>query len=106
ILFGLAVGILPIALGQGTAKDPAKNILADGDVKIAPPFKPAPETEVRPGVPKGTMKSFVMDRKDSKIFPINDKLRNNPTRKVSVYVPSQYVPGTEAAFAVIQDQSY
>jgi enterochelin esterase-like enzyme len=52
------------------------------------------------------MKSFVMDRKDSKFFPINDKLRNNPTRKVSVYVPKQYEPGTAAAFAVIQDASY
>ena len=111
ILFGLAIGIVsmriaPTALGQEAAKDPAKDILADGNIKIGPTYVPAPETKVRKDVPKGTMKSFTMDRKDSKFFPINAKLKNNPTRKVSVYVPNQYVPGTSAAFAVIQDASY
>src|SRR5215831_16420285 len=90
-LIALAVAVV----STGRAQDPAKDILADGDVKIAPPYMPAPETQPREGVPKGAMKSFVMDRKDSKIFPINEKLRNNPTRKISVYVPAQYVPGTE-----------
>jgi enterochelin esterase-like enzyme len=87
-------------------QDPAKDILADGNIKIGPTYTAAPETKVRKDVPKGTMKSFTMDRKDSKFFPIDDKLKNKPTRKVSVYVPSQYVPGTAAAFAVIQDASY
>jgi iron(III)-enterobactin esterase len=110
-LFGLVIamalmGIDPTALGQETGKDPAKDILADGSVKIGPTFITAPETKVRADVPKGVMKSFTMNRKDSKFFPIDDKLKNNPTRKVSVYVPSQYVPGTSAAFAVIQDASY
>ena len=111
ILFGLAIGILsmrigPTALGQETAKDPAKNILADGDIKIGPPYMAAVETKVRADVPKGMMKSFTMDRKGSKFFPIDEKLKNKPTRKVSVYIPKQYVPGTPAAFAVIQDASY
>jgi enterochelin esterase-like enzyme len=111
ILLGLATGIAttqigPMALGQETAKDPAKDILADGDIKIGPAYMPAVETKVRADVPKGMMKSFAMDRKDSKFFPIDDKLKNKPTRKVSVYIPKQYVPGTSAAFAVIQDASY
>jgi enterochelin esterase-like enzyme len=105
ILFGLMLGLAPTAHGQET-KAPAKSILADGDVKISPPYKPAPETVVREGVPKGVMKSFIMDRKESKFYPVNDKLKNKPTREVWVYVPSQYVPGTPAAFAVIQDASY
>ena len=109
-LFGLALVVVaqlgPIALGQEAAKDPVKDILADGAIKIGPPYTPAPELKVRPEVPKGVMKSFTMDRKDSKFFPIDPKLRNNPTREISVYVPSQYVPGTAAAFAVIQDASY
>jgi iron(III)-enterobactin esterase len=96
----------PTASGQVTGKDPTKDTLADGDLKIGPNYEPAPETKPRMDVPKGVMKSFVMDRKDSKFFPINDKLKNKPTRNVSVYTPSQYVPGTPAAFAVIQDQSY
>jgi iron(III)-enterobactin esterase len=110
VLLGLAMVVSmrcgANALAQDTAKDPAKDILADGNIKIDPPYKPSPETQVREDVPKGTMKSFTMDRKDSKYFPINDKLKNNPTRKVSVYVPSQYVAGSSAAFAVIQDASY
>src|SRR5262249_51983437 len=111
ILFGPIIGIAfmamsPAALGQEAAKDPAKDILADGNVKIGPPYMAAPETQVRQDVPKGVMKSFIMDRKESKFYPINDKLKNNPARKVSAYVPNQYVPGKPAAFAVIQDASY
>src|SRR5262245_61763843 len=111
ILLALAMGILsipvsPDVLGQGAAKDPVKDILADGSIKIGPMYTAAPETKVRPDVPTGIMKSFTMDRKDSKFFPIDPKLKNNPTRKVSVYIPKQYVPGTSAAFAVIQDASY
>ncbi len=74
--------------------------------RSAPSTRTRPKPSSRDGVPKGVMKSFTMERKDSKFFPINDKLKNNPTRKVSVYIPSQYVPGTPAAFAVIQDASY
>jgi iron(III)-enterobactin esterase len=111
ILMGLAIGSIstrigPTALGQDTAKDPAKDILADGSIKIGPTYMAAPETQVRKDVPKGTMKSFTMDRKDSKFYPIDAKLKNNATRKVWVYIPNQYVPGTAAAFAVIQDASY
>jgi enterochelin esterase-like enzyme len=105
VLLGLAFGSVS-ALGQDTGKDPAKDILADGNIKIGPPYAAAPETKVRADVPKGALKSFVMDRKESKFYPIDDKLKNNPTRKVSVYIPSQYVPGTPAAFCVIQDASY
>jgi enterochelin esterase family protein len=111
ILVGLATGIValriaPAALGQESAKDAANDVLADGTIKIGPPYMAAPELKVRNDVPTGKMKSFTMDRKDSKYFPIDAKLKNNPTRKVSVYVPNQYVPGTSAAFAVIQDASY
>jgi enterochelin esterase family protein len=94
------------ARAQAPAKDAATDILADGDVKIAPPFRNAPELTVRDDVPKGVMKFFLMDRKDSKVFPINPALRGNPTRKISVYVPKQYVAGTPAAFCVIQDASH
>src|SRR5262245_9009166 len=96
----------PLAMAQEAGKDGAADILADGDYKIGPNYKSAPELMVRDDVPKGVMKSFTMDRKESKIFPIDPKLRGNPTRKVSVYVPKQYVPGSPAAFAVIQDASY
>jgi enterochelin esterase-like enzyme len=111
VLVSLVMGFMsprigPAAVGQEPAKDPAKDILADGSIKIGPEYTAAPETKVRKEVPKGTMKSFTMDRKDSKYYPIDPKLKNNPTRKVSVYIPNQYAAGSEAAFAVIQDASY
>src|SRR3954462_5860383 len=93
IFFGLALGIALIPMGPtalGQDRDLAKDILADGNLKIGPTYTPAPETKVRKDVPRGVMKSFTMDRKDSKFYPINAKLKNNPTRKVSVYIPSQY----------------
>src|SRR4051812_39801616 len=82
----------PIAMAQDPSKDGAADILADGEYKIGPNYKSAPELMVRDDVPKGIMKSFTVDRKESKIFPIDPNLRGNPTRKVSVYVPKQYVP--------------
>ena len=110
-LAGIAIGIVaalcqPHTGAQEPAKDPAKDILADGNIKVGPNYLAAPETKLRTDVPTGTMKSFTMDRKESKFFPIKPELKNNPTRKVSVYIPSQYVSGTTTAFAVIQDASY
>ncbi len=105
VFFGWA-GATPPAFAQEAAKDGSADILADGDYKIGPKYQNAPELKARDEVPKGVMKSFTMDRKESKLFPINPKLKGNATRKVSVYIPSQYVMGTPAAFAVIQDASY
>ncbi|MEO8076951.1 MAG: alpha/beta hydrolase-fold protein [Acidobacteriota bacterium] len=80
---------------------------ADGEFTIAAPYAPAPELTVKDGVPKGTVKEFVMDSKDSKIYP--GIAKNQPgvvvpyQRRVAVYVPAQYVPGTPAPFIVVQD---
>jgi enterochelin esterase family protein len=103
---GLATIPFSWPLGMPAQDSATTDILADGDYKISPPYKNAPELTVREGVPTGVMKSFTMDRKESKIFPIDSKLRGNPTRKISVYIPKQYVPGTPAPFAVIQDANY
>jgi len=67
----------------------------DGDRTIGPGFTPAPETKVQPGVPKGTVISFMLPT--GTIYPMA------PTRQVLVYVPSQYVVGTPAPFMVVQD---
>ncbi|MHB8635558.1 MAG: alpha/beta hydrolase [Fimbriimonadaceae bacterium] len=79
----------------------------DGDFRIAPPYSRAPELTPREGVPKGTIYHFVMDSADSKLYPGIAKDRPGelvPYRRgVTVYVPSQYVPGTPAPFLVSQD---
>ena len=102
--------------------------LRDGDYVINPPFAAAPELTVQAGVPVGALHEFVMKSQDSKAYPGIKRIDNDYTRardqwgnrvapvlaeqqsvsapyerKVVVYVPRQYVPGTTAPFIVVQD---
>jgi iron(III)-enterobactin esterase len=73
---------------------------ADGDFTLGPTYTRAPELTARQNVPKGTIREFVMDSKDSKVYPgLNDPY----TRKVFVYVPAKYKSGTAAPFMIVQD---
>src|SRR5712671_3837071 len=97
---------------------------AEGNFIIGPTHKPAPEMTVQTNVPQGTIYNFTMSSADSKIYPgiaratntfgiadPNDPAKlivttSHPapyTRKVAVYVPKQYVPGTAAPFIVGAD---
>jgi enterochelin esterase-like enzyme len=77
--------------------------VGDGDFIIGPaPFTPAPELTVRAGVPRGRIINFTMSSTTTQIFP---GVTGPYTRNVSVYVPMQYVPGTEAPLMVVQDGS-
>ena len=87
---------------------------ADGNFIIGPTHKPAPEMTVQEGVPQGAVIEFTMSSTDSKYYPgvmkdINppgSPVSNHPapyTRKLAVYVPKQYVPGTAAPFMVGAD---
>lgn len=93
----------------------------DGDFLIGPDYVPAPELNVVEGVPKGTVQQFAMDSADSRFYPgiardVFGKVDpSNPKalivethaapykRTITVYVPSQYVPGTAAPFIVTHD---
>jgi enterochelin esterase-like enzyme len=97
---------------------------ADGNFIIGPTHNPAPEMTVQEGVPQGTVSTFTMSSADSKIYPgiarepgtfgtvdPTDAAKlvvttSHPaayTRRVAVYVPKQYVPGTAAPFIVGAD---
>jgi enterochelin esterase-like enzyme len=96
---------------------------ADGNFILGPTHNPAPEMTAQEGVPQGDVYTFDMQSTDSKIYPgiakettgqpmmdPNDPtklmVRSHPapyTRHVAVYVPKQYVPGTEAPFIVGAD---
>ena len=79
---------------------------ADGDFTIGPDYTNAPELTVREDVPKGTLHDFTMDSTNSGIYPGIAKTQPGTVpyqRKVCVYVPQQYVPGTPAPFIVVQD---
>ncbi len=117
----------PSTAGYVTAKDlpdganaPMK---ADGNFILGPTHNPAPEMAVAEGVPQGTVFEFTMESTDSKIYPgiarepntfgtpdPNDPTKllvnSHPaayTRKMAVYVPKQYVPGTAAPFIIGAD---
>jgi iron(III)-enterobactin esterase len=97
---------------------------ADGNFVIGPTHTPAPESMAHDSVPHGRIVEFTMLSTESKIYPgiardrgtfgtadPHDPTRlivttSHPapyTRKVAVYVPAQYVPGTRAPFIVGAD---
>jgi enterochelin esterase family protein len=106
-------------LPDGTIPSPKE----DGNFIIGPTHNPAREMAANESVPKGDVFEFTMESKDSKIYPgiarepntfaVPDPADPNKvivnsypapyTRRVAVYVPKQYVPGTEAPFIVGAD---
>ena len=97
---------------------------ADGNFILGPTHDPAPETIDHVGIPHGIVSTFIMDSTDSKIYPgiarepntygtadPNDPAKmivttSHPatyTRRVTVYIPRQYVPGTVTPFIVGAD---
>jgi iron(III)-enterobactin esterase len=96
----------------------------DGNFILGPTHNPGLETTVQEGVPQGKIFEFTMSSTDSKIYPGIAREANtfgaadpadpaklvvttsHPapyTRRVTVYVPKQYVPGTAAPFLVGAD---
>jgi len=97
---------------------------ADGNFIIGPTHRPAPEMVAQINVPRGTIYDFTMSSTNSKIYPglarqpggfgrpdpadpaklVVTNSRPAPyTRRIAVYVPRQYVPGTVAPFIVGAD---
>ena len=95
----------------------------DGNFILGPTHPAAPEMTVKEGVPQGEIFNFTMESTDSKFYPGIARepgtfgrpdpadptkliVNSHPapyTRKVAVYVPKQYVPGTAAPFIVGAD---
>jgi enterochelin esterase-like enzyme len=98
-------------------------VKTDGNFILGTTHNAAPEMTVQEGVPQGTIFNFTMESADSKFYPgiarepgtFARPDPNDPTklavsshpapysRKVAVYVPKQYVPGTAAPFIVGAD---
>ena len=117
----------PHTAGYPAAKDlpdeavPPAN--ADGNFVLGPTHTRAPEMTPQDGVPKGDVYTFTMESADSKLYPgiaRDPGGRGQPdpanpgrflvsshpapySRRVTVYVPKQYVPGTAAPFIVGAD---
>ena len=118
----------PNTLGYVTARELPDGANAsanvDGNFIIGPTHDRAPETSEQASVPQGSVYEFTMNSADSKIYPGIARDANtfgtvDPTdpgklvvttshpasyvRRVAVYVPKQYVPGTVAPFIVGAD---
>ncbi len=112
--------VTAIELPDGEAPPPH----IDGNFILGPTHHPAPEMKVNEGTPQGVVHQLTMQSTDSKIYPgiarepntfgtvdPNDPAKlvvttSHPapyTRRVAVYVPQQYVPGSEAPFIVGAD---
>jgi enterochelin esterase-like enzyme len=96
---------------------------AYGNFILGPTHRPAPEVAVPEGGLRGTVHEFTMSSADSKFYPgiartpgtrseVDPKdpakriVSSGPapyTRRVAVYVPKEYVPGTAAPFIVGAD---
>jgi enterochelin esterase-like enzyme len=97
---------------------------ADGNIILGPTHTAAPEMAVRAGVSHGTVSAFTMRSEESRLYPgiarephtFGTVDPHNPaklivttshpapyTRRVTVYVPKQYVAGTVAPFIVGAD---
>ncbi|MFZ4506981.1 MAG: alpha/beta hydrolase [Fimbriimonas sp.] len=77
-----------------------------GDFLQDQPYSNAPELTPRDDVPKGKIYRFTMNSTDSKIYPGISKTQPGVVpyqRRVTVYVPSQYISGKPAPFFVSQD---
>lgn len=105
------------------AKLSKKQLLSmEGDFVAGPKFNPAPENKKTEGVPEGKYQQFILDSKEGTIYnpgiarkvfgtvdPKNPKTLIVETheidykRMITVYVPAQYKPGTEAPFMVVHD---
>ena len=96
---------------------------AEGDWLVGPDYVPAPETKEIAGVPQGRVEQLTLDSADSKFYPgigrdtfgtvdpanpLTLVVKTHPApykRVITVYIPSQYVPGTAAPFIVTHDGS-
>jgi enterochelin esterase family protein len=114
VLFCLACRV-PVAHADDAKTPPGTTVPtaplsadADGDFVVGPEYANAPELAARDGVPKGVVKTFKMESKDSKMYPGISKTAPGTvpyTRRVAVYIPKQYVSGTPAPLMVCQDAS-
>jgi iron(III)-enterobactin esterase len=97
---------------------------ADGNFILGPTHTPAPEMTPNPSIPQGSVFEFTLSSPDSKLYPGIIRDPNTfgtvdpadparllvPTshpapyvRRVTVYIPRQYVPGTVAPFIIGAD---
>jgi hypothetical protein len=93
----------PVAGSSGI--DPGTT--GDGEFMVGPTFTPSPDLQPKAGAPAGFTASFTLTSAQSKIFTGSDFTPPLTfSRQIKVWVPSQYVDGTESPFMVSSDGFY
>jgi iron(III)-enterobactin esterase len=98
LLACVSLSLLPLSAWSAPSQE---------EVVITPSYSPAPELTLRPGAPRGVVRTFVMRSSESRIYP--GVARDRPgevvpyERTVHVYIPAQYRAGQPAALLVVQD---
>lgn len=93
----------------------------NGDFEIGPDYRPPPEADAVKGRARGTVRQFMMDSKESKLYPgigrdafgtvdpdnprtLIVKTHAEPWRRaITVYIPAHYKRGTKAPLIVVND---
>lgn len=100
---GAGTGGAPIAGSSGT--DPGT--AGDGDFTVGPSYTASPDGQLKAGAPAGFQTSFTMTSAMSTIFKGDDFTPPQPfSRTITIFVPQQYVDGTESPFMVSSDGFY
>lgn len=78
----------------------------EADFTIGPDYADAPEIKSQSGIPKGEIHEFLMESKDSAIYPGIAKKQPGVVpyqRKVAVYIPARHRSSKEMPFIIVQD---
>ena len=91
--------------GTSGATDPGT--VGDGEIDVGPTYTPSPDLQLKAGAPAGFTTSFTLTSAMSKIYTGSDFTPPLTfSRSIKVFVPQQYVDGTESPFMVSSDGFY
>jgi len=91
--------------GSTGSTDPGS--VGDGDITVGPNYTADPDGRTKAGAPAGFSASFTLTSAQSKIFTGSDFTPPLTfSRQIKVFIPQQYVDGTESPFMVSSDGFY
>jgi enterochelin esterase family protein len=91
--------------GYPTPTDPGTD--GDGTIDVGPTYTPSPDLTLKAGAPAGFTASFTLTSAMSTIFNGSDFTPPLTfSRQIKIFVPQQYVDGTESPFMVSSDGFY
>jgi iron(III)-enterobactin esterase len=95
----------PASGGKSSSGDPGT--AGDGEIDVGPNYTDSPDGKLKAGAPAGFSVSFTLTSAQSAIFKGDDFTPPLTfSRQIKVFVPQQYVDGSESPFMVSSDGFY